>query len=224
MPKTRNGKIATGLAAAAFFFVFIAFVTPSWLVSDGYLPNPKMEQIGLWCVCFHDFEDTRHWYETKFTGCWWVFEEEYYIIHDVLLPGFFLATQFFFTVCFTTLLAVSFGIAMYLFCSRDQERYVLLLIVIGTALMVAALSGTIALFIFGANGDGRVWMPNWEHNNLGYSYAMAVIGVICSYVSGALFLVEGRRHHAKRQKLNERHMTGSGGYPMQPTKSSHTTI
>lgn len=46
MPKSRNGKIATGLAGVAFFFVLIAFATPSWLVSDGYLPNPKMEQIG----------------------------------------------------------------------------------------------------------------------------------------------------------------------------------
>lgn len=49
--------------------------------------------LGLWCVCFHDFEDPRHWYETKFTGCWWVFEEEYYIIHDVLLPGRLLQTE-----------------------------------------------------------------------------------------------------------------------------------
>lgn len=46
MPKSRNGKIATGFAATAFLFVFIAFVTPSWLVSDGYLPHPKLEQIG----------------------------------------------------------------------------------------------------------------------------------------------------------------------------------
>lgn len=46
MPKSRNGQIATGFAATAFLFVFIAFVTPSWLVSDGYLPHPKLEQIG----------------------------------------------------------------------------------------------------------------------------------------------------------------------------------
>lgn len=65
-------------------------------------------------------------------------------------------------------------------------------------------------------------MPNWEHNNLGYSYAVAVIGVICSYVAGGMFIVEGRRHNNKRQKLNERQMAGN--YPMQPTKSSHTTI
>lgn len=88
--------------------------------------------------------------------------------------------------------------------------------------MFSALSGTIALFIFGANGDGRVWMPNWEHNNLGYSYAVGVIGVICSYLAGCLFMIEARRHKIKKQKLQERHM--GGGYPMQPTKSSHTTI
>lgn len=50
---------------------------------------------GLWQVCFQGFVDPRHWYETEFYGCWWVFEEEYYIIHDILLPGKKHELQFF---------------------------------------------------------------------------------------------------------------------------------
>lgn len=42
---------------------------------------------GLWVVCFKDFEDSHHWYDTKFGNCWWVFEEEYYIIYDILFKG-----------------------------------------------------------------------------------------------------------------------------------------
>lgn len=42
---------------------------------------------GLWVVCFKDFEDSHHWYDTKFGSCWWVFEEEYYIIYDILFKG-----------------------------------------------------------------------------------------------------------------------------------------
>lgn len=87
-------------------------------------PN-KYFPLGLWEVCFKDFEDFRHHYDYKFTGCWWVFEEEYYIIFDFLLPGFFIATQFFFTLCLTLVLVTAFLTWMYCFCSRDHDRYIL---------------------------------------------------------------------------------------------------
>lgn len=63
---------------------------------------------------------------------------------------------------------------------------------------ISALSGTIAVIIFGARGDGRDWMPHWEHNDIGWSYAMAVMGVLFLYISGALYLIEGRRHRRKQ--------------------------
>lgn len=220
MAKSKTGKIATGLTLLGFLFVLIAFSTASWLVTDGELPNPKFEQIGLWVVCFKNFEDPRHWYDFSFTGCWWVFEEEYYIIFDILLPGFFMATQFFFTLCFTLHLVGVFLVLLYVMCSREHEKYVLLQVVLGGGLIVAALSGTIAVYIFGAHGDGRDWMPNWEHNDIGYSYAMAVMGVICEYIAGTLFLVEGRVHKMKKKRHVDRGQT----YHMEQRKSSHTTI
>ncbi|KAJ4437342.1 hypothetical protein ANN_17481 [Periplaneta americana] len=174
----------------------------------------------LWQVCFQGFVDPRHWYETKFYGCWWVFEEEYYIIHDILLPGFFVATQFFFTLCFTLLLIAMFLVALYLCCSREHERFVHLLLVIGTDLVIAAVSGTIAVIIFGACGDGRDWMPNWEHNDISWSYAFAVFGVLFLYISGVLYLVEGRVHHKKRERARE---ATHSAYHMEQRKA-HTTI
>lgn len=51
---------------------------------------------GLWVVCFKDFEDTHHWYDTKFSSCWWVFEEEYYIIYDILFKGLYVYNTYFF--------------------------------------------------------------------------------------------------------------------------------
>ncbi|GLH05494.1 hypothetical protein R5R35_001529 [Gryllus longicercus] len=221
--KTKTGLAATYLTVLAFLLIFVAFVTPCWLETDGKIPNPKFIRIGLWEVCFNDLKDTHHFYDTRFTGCWWVFEEEYYIIHDLLLPGFFVATQFFFTLCFTLLLVASFLTALYLCCSRHHDRFVLLLLVTGADLVLAAVAGTIAVIIFGARGDGRDWMPSWEHNNMSWSYALAVLGVLALYASGFLFLTEGRRHHKRRLREREGH-TSEFGMQQRKGPATHTTI
>lgn len=153
---------------------------------------------GLWQVCFVNFEDFRHHYDTRFTGCWWVFEEEYYIIHDFLLPAFFIVTQFFFTLCMTLLLVAAFLTWLYCFCSKDHDKYLILLLSIGADLVISGVCGTIAVIIFGANGDRRDWMPNWEHNDLSWSFALAAVGSLLLIPAGALFLVEARRQRYRR--------------------------
>ena len=55
-----------------------------------------------------------------------------------------------------------------------------------------AACGTIALIIFGAMGDGRNFMPDWEHNYLSWSFGLAFVGVVMMYVTAVLFLVEAR--------------------------------
>jgi len=39
-------KVAIGLLVLAFLFIIIAFSTPAWLETDGYLENPKFVRIG----------------------------------------------------------------------------------------------------------------------------------------------------------------------------------
>lgn len=176
---------------------------------------------GLWEVCFENFDDFRHHYDNRFTGCWWVFEEEYYIIDDFLLPGFFIATQFFFTLCMTLVLIAAFLTWLYCFCSRYHDKYILLLLSNGANLILAGLFGTIAVMIFGARGDGRDWMPYWQHNNLGWSYAFGVVGSLLLFPAGALFLVEARR--AKYRRLNSGSQAPST-YTMDERKPAQTDI
>uniref|UniRef100_A0A0A9Z8Z2 Uncharacterized protein n=1 Tax=Lygus hesperus TaxID=30085 RepID=A0A0A9Z8Z2_LYGHE len=220
MGKSRSGLTATGVSVLSFLFILIAFSTPNWLETDGSLHRPKFSKVGLWSVCFKEFKDPHFWYDVTFENCWWIFEEEFYIIFDVLLPPFFVTVQFFFTLCFTLHLIAGFATLLYLACSRENHRFVHLLAFLGGCLTLSAVSGTIAVWIFGLYGDGRDWMPNWEHNNIGWSYALAVIGVIGSYVSGLLFLIEGRRYRIKRNK--EEKMRAS--YHMEQVKSSHSNI
>lgn len=201
MGKTRTGKAAAICTAVAFVLVVIAFTTPNWLETDGKLDNPQFVKIGLWQVCFKGFQDPRHLYDTRFYGCWWVFEEEYYIIHDILLPDFFVATQFFFTLCLTLLLIGSFLTILYTCCSRHHDKYQLLLWATGGNLTLAGICGIISVIIFGARGDGRDWMPNWEHNDIGWSFALAVVGSVTLIAAGILFLIEGRRHKKKQERI-----------------------
>jgi hypothetical protein len=44
--KSRTGLVATAFAALAFLFIFIAFVSPYWLETDGKLKDPKFLNIG----------------------------------------------------------------------------------------------------------------------------------------------------------------------------------
>lgn len=63
----------------------------------------------------------------------WVFEEEYYIIHDYLLPGFYIAVQFFFTLTFTLLLVSALLTIGVFGFSRDDDRYMVVLLSNGAA-------------------------------------------------------------------------------------------
>ena len=78
--------------------------------------------------------------------------------------------------------------------------------------MLSAACGTIALIIFGAMGDGRNFMPDWEHNYLSWSFGLAFVGVVMMYVTAVLFLVEARimqRKEIAREVQEKQH------YPME---------
>ncbi|XP_012264925.1 uncharacterized protein LOC105691182 [Athalia rosae] len=201
MGKSRTSKVAAICTGLAFVFVVIAFTTPYWLETDGKLAEPKFIRLGLWQVCFKNFKDIRHLYDTRFNDCWWIFEEEYYIIQDFLLPGFFVAVQLFFTLCMTLLLVGGFLTLLCTLGSRQHEKYQLYLWATGGTLTLAATFGLIAVIIFGAKGDGRDWMPNWEHNDIGWSFALAVVGSVLLYTGGILFLIEARRTRKKESHI-----------------------
>ncbi|KAJ8979168.1 hypothetical protein NQ317_018990 [Molorchus minor] len=232
--KSKTGICAITLTAVAFTFIVVSFCTGYWLVNDGIIKDPQFIRLGkftycyyvgvarLWEVCFENFEDFRHQYDYKFTGCWWVFEEEYYIIFDFLLPGFFIATQFFYTLCMTLVLIGGFFTWMYCFCSRDHDRYLLLLLSNGANLTLGGICGLISVSIFGAHGDSRDWMPNWQHNDLSWSFAFACIGSLLLLPAGALFLVEARR--ARYRILKNSQPPSQYSMEIRKSESHHTDI
>jgi len=213
--RTLTGHAALAIGVVCVVFVVTAFVTPSWIEGDPRFYGTKVEKVGLWTHCFRSLQDYNDLTNTQFyAGCRWIFNpftEGYDKIRYFLVPPFFVATQFFFTICFVGMLVAMAMVMMYLLCIDDYYR-VKVLRWIGFDLMVGAACGTIALIIFGAMGDGRNFMPDWEHNYLSWSFGLAFVGVVMMYVTAVLFLVEARimqRKEIAREVQEKQH------YPME---------
>ncbi|XP_037083012.1 uncharacterized protein LOC119103536 isoform X2 [Pollicipes pollicipes] len=199
-----DGRLSNTIVAASWLTllsilaVVIAFATPCWLETDGSLDHPKFVKLGLWTVCFEDFQERLRLYEMRFSGCRWVLDEEYQIIDYLVRPQFFIAVQLFFTLCFMACL-LSGGLVVLAVCCMDDEREALFLRIISGVLGVAAVCGTISVITFGVLGDSRDWMPDYDHNNLSWSFGLGVVGVVLAALAGLLFWVEARVQYRIRR-------------------------
>lgn len=73
--RTLSGSCGIGLFMISFICVFIAFATPSWIVSDYRITGAKLDRLGLWTHCFRSLADPNDDYNRRFfVGCRWVFD------------------------------------------------------------------------------------------------------------------------------------------------------
>ncbi len=111
------------------------------------------------------------------------------------------------------------GTLMYVLCFTSEHQVQLLralgwdLTIAGNYLLLSyikhsdihshslslAFCGTIAVITFGALGDSRDWMPDFEHNFLSWSFGLAVVGTFGLYLSATLFFIEAKVQ-AKKQR------------------------
>lgn len=194
----------------AFVSIFVAFATPSWLVSDYRITGAKLDRLGLWVHCFRSLPDPYHYNQVNqrfFVGCRWIYDPfttGYDQIRGFLIPDFMVATQFFFTLCFIAiLLGTIMTLIYFLCCGPDQKQFVILIVLNSWILLCGAISGSIAVIVFGAKANRNGWMPGHENNFFGWSYALACIGVIACYIASALFFVDGHVQKKKKKRLIE---------------------
>lgn len=92
----------------------------------------------------------------------------------------------------------------FIVSSSKHYRYQIVLLSTGVVLTLAAICAIIGVLIFGGRRFYRDWMPEWEHNDVGYSFVFAAIGSLTLLTAGILFLVETRRYVNKMErKLRE---------------------
>jgi len=183
---------AVAVTAFCSILTAIAFFTPNWLSSDTRLYGAEFVKLGLWETCFRSLrgpEDLE--YRQYFSGCRWIFREEYQNIRGFLMPAFFIATQVLYTIGFVFLLLAVIGVLAIQLCFIiDKEIFAMK--VLASVMFLAGLFCTTAVIVFGIKGDDRDWMPDPEHNFLSWSFALAVVGAFFQWVAAILFWVESR--------------------------------
>lgn len=202
------GQCGIGVFVIALVCVVVAFCAPAWLVSDYRITGAKMERLGLWSHCFRSLESPNDEYLSRFfVGCRWVYDPfttGYDEIRGFLLPPFMIATQFFYTLCFLCVAVTMILILLFsLCCGPEQNRYILLITVIGGLLMVGGVCGALAVIIFASLGNADGWMPDHTNNYLGWGFGLGVVGVAMCFIAATLFLVEANVQRKKRKYLQD---------------------
>lgn len=115
-----------------------------------------------------------------------------------------IATQFFYTLNFLAVLISLILVLLFFLCGGpDQKHFVHLITAIGIALLIGGACGGLAVIVFASLGNSREWMPGHANNYLGWSFGLAVVGVVACFVSGSLFLAERHIQHKKRKYMKE---------------------
>lgn len=207
--RSLSGNVGVAVFLTALVCICVSFGTPAWLVSDYRITGAQLDKLGLWTHCFRSLPNPQEADAPGryFVGCRWVYDPfttGYSDIRGFLLPPFMVATQAFFTLSFL-LCVVTFGLVLLfvLCCDPEQRRYIQLIKIVGYLLLVAGLSGCLAVIIFASLGNADGWMPGHANNYLGWSFGLAVVGSVLLVIASILFLVESNVQTKKRDYLRE---------------------
>ncbi|XP_018018773.1 uncharacterized protein LOC108675284 isoform X4 [Hyalella azteca] len=197
------------VSAVSSVCIFISFASPYWLANDQRLEQPEFLNLGLWQACFRNYRDYRYFYDRIYDGCYWTLSEEMHVIDDQIRKPFFVVVQVFYTLCFVlSLVGGAMSMILILCPGESFEKKVLKTAYIAGA--IAFFTGFLAVVIFGAMAPMEGWMPHPDHNNLSWSYALAVVGVVAQFAAALLFWLEFRIQRRKDSYIN-----AHGSLPME---------
>ncbi|XP_022913654.1 uncharacterized protein [Onthophagus taurus] len=202
------GNVAIGFFVLGMVCVCVAFGTPNWLVSDPRISGARLDRFGLWTHCFRSLGDPYDVYQRRFfVGCRWIYDPfttGYDNLRGYLIPGFMVATQLFFTLCFISVLISTILILIYfLCCGPEQRRFIHLVRIISWLLFGGGLCGGIAVIVFVTTANRPGWMPGHDNNFFGWSFVLAAVGVVAILVSSILFFIDLHISERKKRALKE---------------------
>ncbi|GJQ85637.1 hypothetical protein Trydic_g20186 [Trypoxylus dichotomus] len=202
------GSVGIGFFILGMVFVCVAFGTPNWLVSDPRITGARLDKFGLWTHCFRSLPDPQDINQRRFfVGCRWIYDPfttGYDEIRGFLVPGFMVATQLFFTLCFICVVISTVLVLVYYLCSGpDQRWFVQMVQIISWLLLVGGVCGGIAIIVFVTCANRNGWMLGHDNNFFGWSFILAAVGVVALLVASSLFFVDANIHKKKKKAFKE---------------------
>lgn len=164
------------LAFISYLILLISFASPYWLSSYKFTDS-TFKRLGLWDFCFQDYRHPAYQYDTKFTGCHWIYSPVYMNIRDWLQPSWFMFVQATMTIalCVATLGLLAVSIIFMHFLIQYQ------LIILCMSLvchMLTTLLVFFALIIFYYKAFDKSWImyPSFNHVDWAFFFAMVAMG------------------------------------------------
>lgn len=164
------------LAFISYLILLISFASPYWLSSYKFTDS-TFKRLGLWDFCFQDYRHPAYQYDTKFSGCHWIYSPVYTNIRDWLQPPWFMFVQAVMTIALCVaslgLLAVSIIFMHFLI----QYQLIILCITL-VCHMFTSLLVFFGLIIFYYKAFDKAWImyPSFNHVDWAFFFAMVAMG------------------------------------------------
>ena len=176
------------LAFISYLILLVSFASPYWLSSYRFTDS-AFKRLGLWDFCFQDYRHPSYQYDTKFTGCHWVYSPVYTNIRDWLQPAWFMFVQAVMTmaICVSSLglLAVSIVFMHFLIQYQLIILCVTLVCHVFTTLLIF-----FALSTFYVKAFDRNWIMYPEFNHVDWAFFFAFVSMFGNAFASWLYYQE----------------------------------
>lgn len=187
------------LAFVAYLILLTSFAAPYWLSSYKFTDS-NFKRLGLWDFCFRNYRHPSFQYDTKFTGCHWVYSSVFANVRDWLQPPWFIFVQATITIalCVETLalVAISFIIMQFLI----QYQLIVLCITLLCHMFTTMLIG-FATLTFYLKAFDRNWILYPHFNHVDWAFFFALIAMIGNGFASYFYFLEIQDLKARMMKM-----------------------
>lgn len=197
------------LAFISYLILLIAFASPYWLASYKFTDS-AFKRLGLWDFCFQDYRHPSYQYDTKFTGCHWIYSPIYTNIRDWLQPSWFMFVQAVTTIALCVdalgLLAISIIFMHFLI----QYQLIILCVTLVCHMFTTMLLG-FALITFYLKAFDRSWIMYPEFNHVDWAFFFALVSMGGNGFASYLYYQEVRELKERMLKMKRLFVATSNG-------------
>lgn len=176
------------LAFISYIILLISFASPYWLSSYKFTDS-TFKRLGLWDFCFQDYRHPSYLYDTKFTGCHWIYSPVYTNIRDWLQPPWFMFVQAVITIalCVSSLALMAVSVIFMHFLIQYQ---LIILCMILVCHLLTALLLFFALSTFYLKAFDKSWIMYPDFNHVDWAFFFALVSMAGNAFAAHLYYQE----------------------------------